>query len=196
MILKSDRIAEVLSTRSEDPLVIVPSPDLAELRESGSASVDLRLGTWLLKMRQSKTTRIGVGDRRSEARLHDEVYVPFGQEFVLHPRSFALAATLEWLRLPSDLAGYVIGKSSWGRCGLIIATATGVHPGFTGCLTLELSNVGEVPIAVKPGTAICQLFLHRVDGTGEHVDRSPALGHRKPTYYPIKPDAFAQSLAD
>ncbi len=88
----------------------------------------------------------------------------FGEDFILHPRSFVLGVTLEWLRMPSNFAGYVIGKSSWGRRGLIIATATGVHPGFTGCLTLELSNIGDLPIAIRPGMTIAQLFVHSAIG--------------------------------
>jgi dCTP deaminase len=194
MILKSDRIADLLGSQTEDPLVIVPRPDLAELRTSGAASVDLRLGTWFRRMRQTGVTSVSMPEKRSESRLTVENYVPFDAEFVLHPRAFALAATLEWIRMPSDLAGYVIGKSSWGRSGLIIATATGVHPGFKGCLTLELSNAGEVPIRLNPGVLICQLFLHRVESTGTDVDASPAVGHRKPIYYPAPEDDFAERL--
>ncbi len=194
MILKCDRIADLLAKQGTDPLVVVPQPDLDELRASGAASVDLRLGTWFRTMRRSGVTSIRVGDRRSESRLTSESYVPFGHEFVLHPHSFALAATLEWIRMPTDLAGYVIGRSSWGRSGLVIATATGVHPGFSGCLTLELSNAGEIPIRVNPGAAICQLFLHRLDATGVEVDVSPAIGHRKPIYYPVPPDDLAEKL--
>jgi dCTP deaminase len=73
-------------------------------------------------------------------------FVPFGQKFVLHPGRFALGSTLEWLRLPATMSGYVTGKSSLGRHGLIIETAAGIHPSFSGCLTLELANVGEVPL--------------------------------------------------
>jgi dCTP deaminase len=123
-------------------------------------------------------------------------YVPFGDAFILHPRNFVLGGTLEWIRLPADLAGYVIGRSSWGRHGLIIATATGVHPGFTGCLTLELTNVGEIPITVKPGTAICQLFLHEVKSQDPaSVDKSRFIGRRKPTLSAIELDPFASCLS-
>jgi dCTP deaminase len=122
-------------------------------------------------------------------------YVPFGQDFFLHPRAFVLAVTLEWVRIPGNLAAYVVCKSSWGRCGLIIATATGVHPGFKGCLTLELSNVGEIPIGIKPGISICQLFLHEVSSTDEHVDSSSFVGTRKPMLRRVQLDEFARKLA-
>ncbi len=119
---------------------------------------------------------------------------PFGKEFILQPRGFVLGVTLEWVRLPSNLAGYVIGRSSWGRRGLIIATAAGVHPGFTGCLTLELSNVGEIPIAIKPGIPICQLFLHTTEQT-DLVDKSVFVGLRRPTLGKIDLDDVAKKLA-
>ena len=108
-----------------------------------------------------------------------------------------LGVTIEWFRLPENRAAYVIGRSSWGRHGLIIATATGVHPGFTGCLTLELSNIGEIPITIQPGTAICQLFIQEAKiGEKERVDRSSFVGRRKPTLGVIKLDQIAEDLAE
>lgn len=59
-----------------------------------------------------------------------------------------------------------MGRSSWGREGLVIATATGVHPGYSGILTLELTNLGEIPLRLYPGIAIAQLFVHTVDASG------------------------------
>src|SRR5437660_1871534 len=78
----------------------------------------------------------------ASARMH---HVRFGDDFVLHPRSFALACTIEWLRIPTDLAGYVTGRSSLGRRGLIIARAGGVPAGFTGCLTVAFFSLGDMP---------------------------------------------------
>ena len=202
MILKAEDIYRELTSPKDvnDPLVITPMLDLEGIKNSGSASVDIRLGCWFLTFRQS---RIGVfdiyekhADIPSEAKLTKSHYVPFGVEFVIHPKSFVLGVTLEWVRLPSDKAAYVIGRSSWGRHGLIIATATGVHPGFTGCITLELSNVGEVPIIVKPGTTICQLFIHEVHtGDPTKIDRSSFFGRRKPTLGTIELDKTALKLS-
>src|SRR5262245_22414172 len=153
MILSCEELADLLEGNRADPLVITPQPEAARLRASGSAAIDLRLGTWFVVLRQARNPILSVLDESApgeEHRLTKMHYVPFGGEFVLHPRSFVLGVTLEWVRLPRNLAGYVIGRSSWGRRGLVIATAAGVHPGFTGCLTLELGNIGEVPIGVKP----------------------------------------------
>lgn len=202
MILKADKIAELLkkSEESEDPLVIAPSPDVSSLKKSGSASVDLRLGSWLASMRDNRVYLLDVYGKDSpvpsEAELMKSHYVPFGLKYVLQPKAFVLGITLEWIRLPSDVAGYVVGKSSLGRRGLIIATATGVHPGFTGCLTLEISNVGEVPISIKPGMAICQLFFHMVltDTSHKDIHRTCFVGQRKPALGKVTLDPVADAL--
>lgn len=202
MMLRADKIAQQIETpdNPDDPLVFRPTPNLSELRDSGSASIDLRLGCWFQVFRSSRLSHLDVYEKPtqtpSESQLTKYHYVAFGAPFILHPRAFVLAVTLEWIRLPSKMAGYVVGRSSWGRHGLIIATATGVHPGFTGCLTLELTNVGEVPITVKPGTTICQLFLHSVEGGDpKRVDLSHFIGNRKPTIGAIKLDEVALKLA-
>ena len=106
-----------------------------------------------------------------------------------------LGITLEWLRLPKNLAGIVTGKSSWGRRGLIIATATGVHPGFAGCLTLELTNLGGIPISIEPGMEICQLFLHEANSETQTADKSQFLIRRKPTLGNVIVDDFARRLS-
>src|SRR5260370_39654778 len=102
---------------------------------------------------------------------------------------------MEWIRLPGDLGGYVVGKSSWGRRGLVIATAVGVHPGFSGCLTLEITNLGELPISIQPGMQICQLFLHDVSTNSEAVDQSPFIGKRRPTLGTVQLDSVAKRLS-
>jgi dCTP deaminase len=200
MILKADRIADLLAnpTKVSDPLVITPQPDLIQLRDSGSGAVDLRLGTWLVTLRESRSAVLDVSvqtDTPGENRLTRRYYVPFRGGFILHPRCFVLGVTLEWIRLPRTLAGYATGKSSWGRRGLVIATAVGVHPGFSGCLTLEITNLGEVPIKLIPGMQICQLFLHNVDSDSEQIDKSSFVGKRRPTLGSIKPDSIAIKLA-
>lgn len=202
MILKADEIARRLDSpgSGEEPLIITPKPGIEELRSSGTASVDLRLGTWIVSLRQSRISKLGVSNEKDkdpgENRLTRQYYVPFGKSFILHPKYFVLGVTLEWMRLPKDVAGYVIGKSSWGRHGLIIATAVGVHPGFAGCLTLELSNVGELPIELKPGMQICQLFLHSARFTSAAQSKSLFVGQRKPRLGSINLDDVAKKLIE
>jgi dCTP deaminase len=78
---------------------------------------------------------------------------------------------------------------------LIIETAAGIHPEFKGCLTLELTNVGEVPIALRPGMPICQIFLHEVKPGGTEA-RGQFTGRRKPVLGRIQPDHVVERLRE
>jgi len=198
-VLRSAEIADLLEAGGDDPLVITPPPGtLDDLRKRSDASVDLRLGTWFVTPRINKIPLLDVLDEATsgggEAPSLKSNYVAFGEKFILHPRNFVLGVTLEWIRIPSGIAGYIVGRSSWGRRGLIIATAAGVHPGFTGCLTLELTNLGEIPIEIRPGMAISQLFLHRV-GEGKNVQPGPLGGLRRPSLARIELDNVARILS-
>ena len=178
MILNNKELAERLfEARAPKRLGIIPPPDREEFKKS-AASVDLHLGRWFRTMKQSNLPilRIGRGD---DAKASKEHFISFDQEFVLHPGKFALGITLEWLSVPGDLAGHVTGKSSLGRRGLIIETAAGVRPGFAGCLTLELANVGEIQIGLNPGMLICQVFFHQATSFGVSAS-SQFKGARKP----------------
>ncbi|MDR6306304.1 deoxycytidine triphosphate deaminase [Nitrobacter vulgaris] len=121
--------------------------------------------------------------------------MPFGKEFVLHPGRFVLSSTLEWMKFPASLGGYVGGKSTWARRGLIIETAAGIHPGFNGCLTLELTNFGEVPIKIRPGMNICQIFLHAIPD-GKVTSGGLLSGRRRPYLGKIKSDPILKDLMD
>ncbi len=143
-------------------LVLTP---LLERTQIGRGAVDLRLGTEFLLLRRTQRPGLDPGaDSQEEVdEMQERMVVPFGEKLWLHPTHFVLAATLEYLRLPDDMAAYVVGRSSWGRVGLIVATAVFVHPGFRGCLTLELVNDGDSPICLAPGMRIAQLAIHRLE---------------------------------
>ena len=155
-------------TPAKDRPLVTPVLDWPSQGKEGQAAIDLRLGQRFTVPRRSK---LHVLDALSEnrasdlARYNDKTYVWMGDFFVLHPRQFVLGETLEWIHLPTSLAGFVTSRSSWGRDGLVIATATGIHPGYSGILTLELTNVAEIPISLYPGVAVAQLFLMEVSGT-------------------------------
>ena len=163
---------------------VVPSPIGYSEDQIGGASLDLRLGRWFLALHQSKRPTIDLSrnDTRSlDSRHGRSYYVPFNDVFVVHPGRFVLASTLEWVRLPLNLGAYITGKSQLGRRGLIIETAAGIHPGFSGCLALEITNCGEVPIAITPGMRIAQIFFHKVSGKAA-PPASKFSGHRKPLF--------------
>lgn len=171
-ILTEEAIWERLRhSDAERRVFVVP---MMSKKQVDKASVDLRLGSDFVISRRTKFEVLDPlqGDidqklpekaERFSRQLRDyqeRVRVPMGDCLTLHPNQFVLGATLEYVRLPRDLAGYVIGRSSWGRLGLIIATATLVQPGFAGDITLELANVGDAPLKLYPGVRIAQLTLH------------------------------------
>lgn len=198
-MLKSDVVTKMLTEDvGDDRLVITPLPDVKKIATNGAASIDLRLGCWFATLRQTRLCALDVAGKddlsSKEPSLTKLHFVPFGKAFVLHPQSFVLGVTLQWLRLPQDIGGYVTSRSSWGRRGLIIATAVGVHPGFAGCLTLELSNVGELPIKLYPGMDVCQFFLHRAESETQNVGKSRFIGKRRPLLGKIAVDEYFEKL--
>lgn len=155
-----------LKKEFKDRLVITPILNLTTQIKKGSSSIDLRLGC---NFKVPIRSQIDVLDPKREdykvkkEKCFEEIYISIGKEFILHPRQFALGQTLEWIHLPNNLCGIIMGKSTWGRDGLVIATASGVHPGYSGPLTLELSNLGEIPIKLYPGLTYAQLFIFDVE---------------------------------
>jgi dCTP deaminase len=105
---------------------------------------------------------------------------PTGDEpFILHPGEFVLASTYEVITLPEDVAGRLEGKSSLGRLGLLTHSTAGfIDPGFSGHVTLELSNVATLPIKLWPGMKIGQLCLFRLSSSAEHPYGSAVYGSR------------------
>jgi dCTP deaminase len=188
MILSNDRIRALLlndSSPLDDRLVISPILNWNNQIKPGGSSVDVRLGQRFRVPRRTKLDRL---DHLSDAyianveRYKDDYHVLLGDYFVIHPRQFVLGNTLEWIHLPPNLAAYVIGRSSWGRDGLVIATATGVHPRYSGVLTLEITNLGEIPVRLYPGLTIAQLFIHQVEGHVSAAIQGQAKGEATPSF--------------
>jgi dCTP deaminase len=168
MILSADTIRKLLNRHDlavEDRLIITPILDWDNQLKQGTASVDLRLGQTFRVPKRTKIDHIDYLDPLHSERVlnhREEYHILLGDYFVLHPRQFILGETIEWVYLPRDLSAQVVGKSSMGRDGLIIETAPGVHPGYSGILTLEITNLGEIPIRLYPGMKIAQLFIYEV----------------------------------
>lgn len=166
-----DHIGALLSERDilqrllvERDLVVTPIIDLAA--QLGPTSLDVRLGTRFQAQKRSALAYINPLQERAivAAEVADYVqeYTVLPTEpYVLHPGEFALAATLEFIRLPVDLAARLEGRSSWGRVGLQVHSTAGfVDPGFAGVITFELSNIGTVPIPLYPGLRVGQLCFY------------------------------------
>jgi len=141
-------------------LIVTP---ILEASQIGSASIDVRLSYEFVSVKRGN---IGFLDpcalEDGRHRFRTPHHLNRGERFYLHPNEMVLASTLEYVRLPLNIAAYVTSRSKWGRLGLVIATATAIHPGFTGTITLELVNHGTIPIALYPGLDVAQLILHEV----------------------------------
>ena len=141
------------------------------------SSIDLRLDRYF---RVFQNHRYGFIDPSEAQEDLTELIEPTGHEpFILHPGEFVLGSTYETVSLPDDLAGRLEGKSSLGRLGLLTHSTAGfIDPGFTGHVTLELSNVATLPIKLWPGMKIGQLCLIRMTGPAEHPYGSAKAGSR------------------
>ena len=141
------------------------------------ASVDLHLDRRLLVFRNSTEPFI---DLRAELPdLTELTEIPSDRPFILHPGEFVLASTLERIGLPHDLVARLEGKSSLGRIGLLIHSTAGyVDPGWTGHLTLELTNVARLPITLYFGMRIGQISFLKLTTPVDRPYGSPELGSR------------------
>ncbi|MFT3693988.1 MAG: dCTP deaminase [Kofleriaceae bacterium] len=169
-VLSTEQIAARLVHDDPDHrLVITPILDPENQLKKGQASFDVRLGrSFSLPRPWHHSSMEDLSSTLLSIPVVEEVVLDYGQPLVLHPHQFVLARTLEVVRLPVSLMAYVVGRSSWGRRGLTVATATAVHPRFYGPITLELKNVGELPISLYTFDRVAQLVFHTVDtGTAE-----------------------------
>ncbi len=162
-VLTHKALRDVLEPPGEagERMVITPLLDEGQI---GPASIDVRLGPDIIVLRKSVVAGLDLtdpGSRESLAKYAHMTHVGYHGKFVLHPGELVLGATLEYLKVPGNLFCSVEGRSSLGRAGLIIATATSVQPGFKGCITLEIENLGPVPITLFPGLCIAQLVIHQ-----------------------------------
>lgn len=170
MVLSDHSIKEQLLTgriRIEpvDPEDIQPS------------SVDLHLDERFQVFRNSRYPYIDPS--REQAGLMELVEASAEEPFVLHPGEFVLGTTIERIVLPDDIVARLEGKSSLGRLGLLIHSTAGyVDPGWDGHLTLELSNVANLPIVLMPGMAIGQISFSQMSTPVDRPYGTPGLGSK------------------
>jgi len=155
MIL-SDR--DILARLADGDLAVEPLADV-DLQVQ-PASVDVRLGRRFLEFERANVPCIHPNREDEVEDYVSETVVDDGDEFVLHPGDFVLGTTKERVEVPPDLIAHVQGRSSLGRLAVVVhATAGVVDPGYRGQITLELSNLGKVPVALTPGMRISQLIF-------------------------------------
>ena len=141
------------------------------------SSIDVRLDRYFRVFANHRYTHIDPAIAQDDL---TELVEPDGEEpFVLHPGEFVLGSTLEVITLGNDLAARLEGKSSLGRLGLLTHSTAGfIDPGFSGHVTLELSNVANLPIKLYPGMKIGQICVLPLSSPAEHPYGSERYGSR------------------
>src|SRR4051795_2410091 len=170
-MLPSDRVLKV--SLAEGALVLTPY-DEAMVQPS---SIDVRLDRYFRVFANHRYTHIDPAVEQDDL---TELVEPAGDEpFILHPGEVVLGSTYEVISLSDTLASRLEGKSSLGRLGLVTHSTAGfIDPGFTGHVTLELSNLATLPIKLWPGMKIGQLCMFRLSSPAEHPYGSERYGSR------------------
>lgn len=168
MLLSEIDIARRLVDPDEKKRLII-TPIINAREQFGPSSFDVHLSTDFHQLENLNRPYIPLDEKHSaewEAKYTKKVVLSADRNkegLYLHPGEFVLGSTLEYFRFPDNLAGRIEGRSSWGRLGLLVhATAGFVDPGYAGALTLELSNVGRLPIELKPGLRLAQVCFFEV----------------------------------
>jgi dCTP deaminase len=135
----------------------------------GSFSVDLRLANQFRVFKRTQYPFIDLGSLEESFSMSEEVMeeieIDEGGAFYLHPGELALGVTVERITVPNDLVGWLDGRSSLARLGLMIhITAHTIDPGWDGHITLEFANIGRFPLALRPGMRICAVSFEPLSG--------------------------------
>lgn len=166
-------------------LVITPLLERDKIL-GGSAdadSIDLRLGTYFL-LPQVPPVPFTYPSKHLARFSHVRVHVPLGSYLVVPAHETVLGSTLEFIKLPNDLSGEILTKSSIARTFTVIETAPWIHPSYRGCLTLEIANASNTPLILYPGRLIAQLILMELSGAAAKESKLDA------TYLaPVYPEA-------
>lgn len=189
MAILSDR--DIKKYLEENKIVIDPLEDPE--RQIQPSSVDLRIGSEFKGFRVIRKPCIDPMDRSDIESYMESFYID-DEPFIIHPGEFALATTYETVKLPHDLVARVEGRSSMGRLGITMHVTAGyIDPGFCGKITLEISNIGKMPVALYPGQRVCQIVFETMTSPSEkpygHPDRdSKYMGQKRPETSRIKHD--------
>lgn len=166
--MKQGEVRNVLSRRTieerkrrfiSDPKSLVITPLLLKSDPYDHDSIDLRLGSYFLIPQSPPAPFLDPTQENSSRHSHLKIHKPLGSYLVIPAHQTVLGATLEFIKLPHDVSGQILTKSSVARTFLLIETAPWVHPLYRGCLTLEIANVSNTPQVLYPGVHIGQLIL-------------------------------------
>ena len=184
MILSDRDIKKALKSGR---IKITPKPNLKI--QLGSCSIDLRLGNKWGIFNHSKYAFIDPRDPKLSKGMMKEMVVRKGEPFILQPRDFVLAMTMESFKLPNDLVARLEGRSSLGRLGIVVhSTASIFDPGWNGRVVMELGNLGRMPVALYPGMRVCALTFEELSSEAEipYTKKKTAKYKRQQTPLPSK----------
>jgi len=158
-MLLSDK--DIIRAMESGRINISPVPDLA--KQLGSCSIDLHLGNTFRIFEHSKYSHIDLRSDFSVNELMRKVKISDGDAFTIQPGDFVLAATRETLEFGDDIMGRLEGRSSLARIGIIVHSTAGLFdPGWVGTATLELGNLGRMPVKLYPGDRICAFTFQQL----------------------------------
>lgn len=152
-------------------IVIEPEPNASKIK---GISVDLRLDNRFRVFNDHTAPFIDLSGPSEEVQtlldkvMGNEIVIEENQAFFLHPGELALASTLESITVPDDLVGWLDGRSSLARLGLMVhVTAHRIDPGWQGQIVLEIFNSGKLPLALRPGMDICAINFETLSSPAE-----------------------------
>ena len=176
---------------NDNRIVITPLKDEKQIQPS---SVDLSIGNEFKGFKIITKPFIDPFDKINLESYMESFVIPDGEPFIIHPGEFTLATTYETVKLPADIVARVEGRSSMGRLGVTMHVTAGyIDPGFEGKITLEISNIGKMPVALYPGQRVCQIVFETMTSPSAkpygHEDRdSKYMGQTGPEVSKIKED--------
>ena len=162
---------DIFKSIKDGKIVIVPEPQYDQV---SGVTVDMRLGNKFRVFQDHAAPYIDLSGKKEDVQaamnnvMSDEIVVSDDQSFFLHPGELALAVTLESVTLPDNIVGWLDGRSSLARLGLMVhVTAHRIDPGWSGNIVLEFFNSGKLPLALKPGMKIGALSFEVLSGPAE-----------------------------
>ncbi|MBI6531043.1 dCTP deaminase [Proteus vulgaris] len=162
---------DIIQWLDEGKLVIEPRPPIERIN---GATADVRLGNQFRVFQGHTAAYIDLSGPKAEVNaalervMSDEIVLPEGEAFYLHPGELALAVTLESVTLPDNVVGWLDGRSSLARLGLMVhVTAHRIDPGWHGQIVLEFFNSGKLPLALRPGMVIGALSFEPMSGPAD-----------------------------
>ncbi|MBT5016651.1 dCTP deaminase [Candidatus Peregrinibacteria bacterium] len=148
--------------------IVVTSPNNDHMKNIHASSMDFRLGKYFKVYNNSAQPVLDPAKPETLQNCTTLIEVEKGKPYIVQPGEFVLGVTLEKIKLPNDLVARVEGRSSLGRLGIIIHSTAGfIDAGFEGTITLEITNINRMPIALHPGMRVCQFAFETMSSEAE-----------------------------